>query len=971
MVRWRFWSRVPNTRKGDQKEARRLYNLKDYDSAEPYLLKLIAQDPGNEWTLDVFTRLLMNTNRHRDAIPILEKLIDFSVDRDVYEFRLARCFAKLLEYGRVISILERMARASTIPGDGWDLLESAVRNYHDSENADYFWEKLAETGTSSPQIDVQMIRIGLQKTNLEDVAKRIEKVTDINTELPLSDKWRLKLAEVLIQEGAADIAFEIITSVPPETPNYNRFLIKVKQALGDDEDAISIARESLESSPEHGVMFAAIRLSWDLGLMEDVINFTNKILQDKPTQRLAHRFRLRAEVKIGDTNRIRSAIKNSLELLPDFVDAHRVMIDLAFSELNDWDLVVHHCNEILKIDSTDRRARCHLIHSLLNLNLFDDVSNQLEETTNIHPEDDEVDLTAAQAHWKMNDGMHIECINKMLKRHKLEPIYSAANNQNISVENLRCNAPKSESQNQPLVSIIMTVYGRDEYLDVAIDSILNQTYSNIELIVVDDRSPDDAFAYLQKRALEDSRLVAMQVEKNGGTYCAKNSAISIANGDYIGFMDSDDWTHPQRIEKQVEALMENGYRAICHSYFRVNEIGDIIYKGMGAIRLACISLLARREVFEYLGHFDSMRVGADTEFIERIKAYFGDDALLHDPIPSMFMLNHSSSLTGGGRFQISWRSISGPRLKHHSAFKTWHKRIRYRGWSPHVAHPLRVRPYEIPAEMTSGDIHWRQETPLFSQRIRERNKRWWSSEVSAPWQGQLSEKSAGILWAKQQGIRVPKTLWEGTEISDIPKLSELPKRIVIKPTKGYSAKNVLCLVDGVNILDNRSWNDSQIFEQFTSDKFLERVQPKWIVEELLRPEIGREDEKIPRDWKFYCFGEEIALIHVVLRNSTVDKSMNIHHYFTPDLRQLKRQICTTRDVPKEPLFFPECWDEMVTKVKTLGKKLGCFMRIDMYATESGAVFGEFTPTPEGGEGFTDWADKYLATFWKGVEGVEH
>ena len=61
---------------------------------------------------------------------------------------------------------------------------------------------------------------------------------------------------------------------------------------------------------------------------------------------------------------------------------------------------------------------------------------------------------------------------------------------------------------------------------------------------------------------------------------------------------------------------------------------------------------------------------------------------------------------------------------------------------------------------------------------------------------------------------------------------------------------------------------------------------------------------------------------------------------------------------------------MLRQVKMLGKKLGCFMRIDMYATDKGPVFGEFTPTPEGGHGFTEWADRYLATYWKGAEGVE-
>ena len=65
--------------------------------------------------------------------------------------------------------------------------------------------------------------------------------------------------------------------------------------------------------------------------------------------------------------------------------------------------------------------------------------------------------------------------------------------------------------------------------------------------------------------------------------------------------------------------------------------------------MACISLLIRREVIDEIGFFDSLRVGADTEYIERIEAYYGKERRLAR-IPSMFMMLHSSSLTGGGPF---------------------------------------------------------------------------------------------------------------------------------------------------------------------------------------------------------------------------------------------------------------------------------------------------------------------------------
>ena len=976
MADWRFWKRGGSSSQADRSkilrtQARDLYNSKDFENAAPVLRELLELNPNDDWALDVFSRLLMNTRNYAEAITILQNLIKPGPDLHVYQSRLIRCLYNSGKHKQAVDHLQQMIENKSILEEDWDVLYRGLPKVYSNSEIDKFWMQLGEQKLTYPQIEIEMIRIDLQSSQLGDAANRIQNVTMKSDDIQLSNKWKLKLVKVLIEQDSPLIAEQLISEIPESTPEYTRTLIQVKQALGDNDGAMQTAVSALEEKTDHGVMFAAMRLAWDLGTMEEVVKFTEMIISDKPTQKVAHRFRLRALVKIGNVDRIISAVENSLQLLSDFIEGHRVMIDIAFHEFENWDMVSKHCKSILEIDSNDRRAICHLIHAQIQIGAFDYVKSLIEESTDLHPDDDEVDLTSAHAHWKIGTGRHIERINRMLQRHNLAPIYSIDEDNCLSVEFLRCDPPASALEEPPLVSVIMTVYGRDDYLDVAMDSILNQTHKNLELIVVDDCSPDDAYDYLKKRASEDPRIKAIQVERNGGTYCAKNSAISIARGEYIAFMDSDDWTHPQRIQRQIQSIHNTKIKAICHSYFRINEFGDIFYKGVGAIRLACISLLAKRSVFEKIGHFDSMRVGADTEFIERIKAAYGDDAVLHDKIPSMFMLNHSSSLTGGGRFQISWRSITGARLEHHSAFKAWHKKIRFGGHSPYVEFPLRVRPYTIPEEMTAGDIHWREGEKLFSEHIVSRNQRWWMQGKPTPWQGQLSEKTEGRLWAEKQGIQVPKLIWSGKELSDIPKLSELPNRVVIKPSKGFSSNNVLCLIDRKNILDGSIWDDEMIQTNFSSDEFLDRVQPKWIVEEFLQPEPFREDEIIPRDWKFYCFGEEIALIHVVLRKSETDIHQNIHHYFSGDLRQLQRRVSSPKPVPEEPLYFPECWDEMVTQVKTLGKELGCFMRIDMYATSRGPVFGEFTPTPHGGSGYTEWADKYLATYWKGLEGVKN
>ena len=170
-------------------------------------------------------------------------------------------------------------------------------------------------------------------------------------------------------------------------------------------------------------------------------------------------------------------------------------------------------------------------------------------------------------------------------------------------------------------------------------------------------SPDDNFAYLQQLAEAEERIRVFRMEENGGTYLAKNFGMTQAKGDFIGFMDSDDYCHAQRIEFQVASLDKHpDVMGITHDYFRIDESSDIEFRGIGALRMACISLLIRREVIDEIGFFDSLRVGADTEYIERIEAYYGKNRRLRLRVPSMFMMLHSSSLTGGGPFHISWRS---------------------------------------------------------------------------------------------------------------------------------------------------------------------------------------------------------------------------------------------------------------------------------------------------------------------------
>lgn len=102
---------------------------------------------------------------------------------------------------------------------------------------------------------------------------------------------------------------------------------------------------------------------------------------------------------------------------------------------------------------------------------------------------------------------------------------------------------------KPLVSVILPVYNTSKYLKETIQSLLNQTYSNIEIIAIDDASTDNSLSIL--RTFNDSRLMIYENEKNLGLIQTLNKAMNLAKGEFYARMDSDDICHPQRLEKQV------------------------------------------------------------------------------------------------------------------------------------------------------------------------------------------------------------------------------------------------------------------------------------------------------------------------------------------------------------------------------------------------------------------------------------
>ena len=108
--------------------------------------------------------------------------------------------------------------------------------------------------------------------------------------------------------------------------------------------------------------------------------------------------------------------------------------------------------------------------------------------------------------------------------------------------------------NNSLISIIIPTYNRSHTLIPSVDSVLHQTYKNIELIIIDDCSTDDTESVV--KSIGDSRIIYFKLNKNSGACVARNKGIELAKGEYIAFNDSDDIWLPEKLEKQLKFLDE-------------------------------------------------------------------------------------------------------------------------------------------------------------------------------------------------------------------------------------------------------------------------------------------------------------------------------------------------------------------------------------------------------------------------------
>lgn len=153
---------------------------------------------------------------------------------------------------------------------------------------------------------------------------------------------------------------------------------------------------------------------------------------------------------------------------------------------------------------------------------------------------------------------------------------------------------------QPLISIIVPVYKAEEYIARCIESIQYQTYENLEIILVDDGSPDKSGQICDEYAKDDERIVVIHQE-NKGISGARNSGLDIAKGEYIGLVDSDDFIHPDMYAKLMKNLLKNDAQIAMCRYQNTydSEMDEHIAEGTA-------NVITREEAFDELFRYHSI-----------------------------------------------------------------------------------------------------------------------------------------------------------------------------------------------------------------------------------------------------------------------------------------------------------------------------------------------------------------------------
>lgn len=254
----------------------------------------------------------------------------------------------------------------------------------------------------------------------------------------------------------------------------------------------------------------------------------------------------------------------------------------------------------------------------------------------------------------------------------------------------------------PRVSVIMPTFAPGPGIRTAIRSLLEQTWRNLEIIIVDDASPNEYRPIFDELAQLDSRIRVLHQDTNLGAYVARNRGLAVATGEFITTADDDDWSHPDKIATQVSVMLaEPSVVATTSGHIRTTENLELRRLNSSAkfLQMNYSSLMFRRQIVDEVGGWDTVNRGADSEFYTRVTEYYGSNRvvrLLDKPLA--FSRVRAGSLTSGEMYR---GFIGTPRVLYLWAIRQWRWDLGKVGQKPRRVSNT-TRPYAVASNLEAG-----------------------------------------------------------------------------------------------------------------------------------------------------------------------------------------------------------------------------------------------------------------------------
>lgn len=333
-------------------------------------------------------------------------------------------------------------------------------------------------------------------------------------------------------------------------------------------------------------------------------------------------------------------------------------------------------SSIFGASSLGKKDRLLFAEILQEINKFDAALEVLRDAKVDVEDPTQYGLVLANKSRERDDswGKWLLLVNSIFKRANLAPIDIQEDSNRLPLDRIECTADKQLTDG-PLVSVLIPTFNGAKRIRTALDSLVNQSWKKIEIIVIDDGSDGDNFSQLKSICASYPQVTLLLQNRNLGAYVARNRGLSVAQGEFVTVHDDDDWSHPEKIEYQVQHLLMNPEVAgNTTKHVRVTE--NLVFTRINSnptyVQNNLSSLMFRKEIIKKIGPWDVANRGADEEFKNRITDIAGLTVEAIGDFPLSFTRTHESSLTAG---ELSRGYQDPARLIYHSGYKIAHRKL--------------------------------------------------------------------------------------------------------------------------------------------------------------------------------------------------------------------------------------------------------------------------------------------------------